>query len=67
MMAEGCLFFGSVKIAGKVCSSRGCGGEPVAKMPWRTREDGTDVVWACAEHAQRVAAWRRGFPVCRQS
>jgi hypothetical protein len=46
--------FGMVAIADKRCSSRGCDGEPVAVMPWRTREEGTTVVWACAEHAQAL-------------
>jgi hypothetical protein len=45
--------FGLVTIDGK-CSSEGCGGEPASVMPWRTREDGTNVVWACAEHAQAM-------------
>ena len=52
---------GVVTITGKRCSSRGCGGDPVAVTPWRTPEEGTNVLWACADHAG--ALQKNGVPV----
>jgi hypothetical protein len=49
--------FGPVEIAGKRCP---CGEYPVAAMPWRTREDGSNVSWACAAHADALMA--KGLP-----
>lgn len=46
--------FGVVTIPGKRCSAPGCDHAPVAVMPWRTREEGTNVVWACAHHAEKM-------------
>jgi hypothetical protein len=49
--------FGVVTIAGKKCSSRGCGGDPVAAAPWRTPErPAGSVLWACSRHADAMIA-----------
>jgi hypothetical protein len=50
--------FGPVAMLGKRCS---CGEHPVAAVPWRTHEDGSNVVWACAAHADALMA--KGLPV----
>jgi hypothetical protein len=53
-------FFGAVTIEGKRCSSSGCGGEPVAAMPWRTPEE-EGIVWSCLKHAEAGEA--KGLPL----
>jgi hypothetical protein len=50
-------YFGAVTIEGKRCSSHGCGGVPVAAMPWRTPEQPQpSVAWLCGGHATAVVA-----------
>jgi hypothetical protein len=52
---ESTKLFGMVEIAGKRCSDSECGREPVAAMPWRRREEGTNIVWVCREHGDALA------------